>query len=129
MSEIKEVWKDVKGYKGIYKISDLGRVKSLVHGKERILKQGKGKVFMVCLFNKNVSRTFNVHVLVAIAFLNHKQKGAGNTFVTHKDKDVFNNKLNNLQLVTKEERLVDEYHIRISVSRKASDSYAIYSSN
>jgi hypothetical protein len=33
----KEIWKDVIGYEGLYKISNLGIVKSL-HNKEKILK-------------------------------------------------------------------------------------------
>lgn len=34
--ENKEVWKDVLGYEGLYKVSNLGRVKSLINN-ERIL--------------------------------------------------------------------------------------------
>ena len=36
-----EVWKPIKGYEGLYEISNLGRVKSLHYrstGKEKILK-------------------------------------------------------------------------------------------
>ena len=32
-----EIWKDVKGYDGLYKVSNLGRVKSLHYNKEKIL--------------------------------------------------------------------------------------------
>ena len=38
-----EVWKDVKGYEGIYKVSNFGRVKSLGNEKskkDKILKSG-----------------------------------------------------------------------------------------
>ena len=35
-----EVFKDVKGYKGKYEVSNLGRVKSLKFNKEKILKAG-----------------------------------------------------------------------------------------
>lgn len=39
-----EIWKDIKGYEGLYMVSNLGRVKNLPRNntikKERILKQG-----------------------------------------------------------------------------------------
>ena len=37
-----EIWKDIKGYEGLYQVSNLGRVKSLNYNrtkKEKILKQ------------------------------------------------------------------------------------------
>jgi len=34
---VTEVWKDVIGYEGDYKVSNFGVVKSLKYGKERIL--------------------------------------------------------------------------------------------
>ena len=36
-----EIWKDIPGYKGHYQVSDLGNVKSLKFGIERILKKTK----------------------------------------------------------------------------------------
>ena len=44
MSELKEIWKDVKGYEGYYKISSFANVKSMNYrktGKEKLLKQSK----------------------------------------------------------------------------------------
>ena len=32
---MKETWKDIKGYEGLYQISNLGRVKSLKRNKRR----------------------------------------------------------------------------------------------
>lgn len=48
-----EGWKDVKGYEGIYQISNLGRVKSL----ERKVVQRNGTI--VCLKSKILKPTFN----------------------------------------------------------------------
>ena len=33
-----EEFRDIKGYEGVYQVSNLGNVKSLKYGKERILK-------------------------------------------------------------------------------------------
>jgi hypothetical protein len=33
-----EIWKDIKGYEGLYLVSNKGRIKSLKYGKEKILK-------------------------------------------------------------------------------------------
>ncbi|WP_256210993.1 NUMOD4 domain-containing protein, partial [Oenococcus oeni] len=45
-----EIWRDIKGYEGLYQVSNLGRVKSLVridnlgrHWKQRILRGGLDK--------------------------------------------------------------------------------------
>lgn len=32
-----EIWKDIEDYEGLYQVSNLGRVKSLHYGKEKIL--------------------------------------------------------------------------------------------
>ena len=51
MQEIKEEWRDIEGYSGLYQISNLGRVKALGNGnsnnsKERILKLAKMKIII-----------------------------------------------------------------------------------
>lgn len=33
-----EIWKDIKGYEGLYQVSNLGRIKSIRFTKEKILK-------------------------------------------------------------------------------------------
>lgn len=37
---MQEIWKDVKDYEGLYQVSNCGRVKSLRHPWEMILKPG-----------------------------------------------------------------------------------------
>ena len=114
-----EIWKDIKGYKGLYQVSNLGGVKNLISGKELKTATSNLKPIVV-LFKKGLRKSVGVHILVAVAFLKHKQTGAGNVFVMHKDNDLFNNKLDNLELVTKEERMVGESQIRV---RKADRTY------
>ena len=76
-----EIWKPVKGYEGLYEISNLGRVKSLSRirpngmnclYKERILKKqiNKGGYHKVALLkNEGKSKLCSVHRLVAEAFI------------------------------------------------------------
>ena len=94
-----EIWKDVPGYEGMYQCSTSGRVKSLSrfkknHSKkqyipERILALNKSDdYYVITLSNNLVKKTFRVHQLVAITFLNHKPNGH-KTEIDHID----NNKL------------------------------------
>lgn len=34
-----EIWKDIKGYEGLFKISNYGRVISYIRAKEKVLKR------------------------------------------------------------------------------------------
>lgn len=95
----KELWRDVKGYEGLYQISNKGRVKSLEridygnrHIKERILKPetDKGGYLRVQLFKDGKGKKFLVHRLLAMAFIpntdnlpqvNHKDENKTNNFV------------------------------------------------
>ena len=96
---IKENWKDVIGYEGLYKVSDLRRVKSLNYhrsGKEVILKQCKSKdgYLKVCLFKNGKQTTFSVHRIVALAFINNYNNCPE---INHKDEDKTNNCVENLE--------------------------------
>lgn len=71
-----EEWRDVKGYEGLYQVSNMGRVKSLGNGnsnnsKEKILKPGKDKKgYLIVIICKNGKRkTCKVHRIVAEAFI------------------------------------------------------------
>lgn len=69
-----ELWRDVPEYEGLYRVSDQGRVMSLVgpHGerRERILKPGIGShgYFLVTLCKNGKIRSHNIHRLVLRAF-------------------------------------------------------------
>lgn len=104
---MKEVWKDVPKYEGLYQVSNLGRVKSFrrcnKHRFEReyILKPSVANngYEQVTLYDKTVRHKFLVHRLVAEAFIpnpnNYPQ-------VNHKDENPLNNKVDNLEWCTSE---------------------------
>lgn len=98
---MQEIFKDIPNYEGHYQVSNLSNIKSLKYRKEKILKSNADKdgYLRISLLKDNKRKTFRIHQLVAIAFLNHKLNG--NTIVVdHKDYNKLNNNLNNLQLVT-----------------------------
>lgn len=102
-----ELWKEVKGWEGIYQISNYGRVKSCY----RYVKQSNGRVrhykekIMKCFFTKRkyvrlslekdgFKRKYFVHQLVAMTFIenpnNYEQ-------INHKDENPTNNTVDNLE--------------------------------
>lgn len=106
----REVWKDIIGYEGYYQVSNFGNVKSLGNErnkKEKILKSGlDGKGYLqVNLQINNIRKTFKVHKLVALCFLNHTPDGTNKIVVDHIDKNKLNNNLINLRLITNRENL------------------------
>jgi len=111
----KEIWKDIPNYKGYYQVSNLGNVKSLKRVvyksngrtytvKERILKANIDTTgYLVVQLSKDwKAKTFQVHKLVAMAFLGHKRCGYERV-VHHIDNNSKNNRLDNLEVVTQRE--------------------------
>lgn len=99
-----EQYIDIKGYEGIYKVSDLGNVISLKSKKPKLLKQGitKNGYRLITLFNNGKRKSYYVHRLVAVAFIdNVENKGD----VNHKDEIKTNNAAYNLEWVTRKENL------------------------
>lgn len=68
---MEEIWKDIKGYEGLYQVSNLGRVRSLKYGKERVLKTQLDKDGYECLmlYKNGKHKTCRIHRLVAEAFI------------------------------------------------------------
>lgn len=102
---MKEIFKDVLGYEGLYQISNFGNLKSLKCGKEKFLKLNpntRGYV-NVKLYKNSIKKSFKLHVLVAVAFLGHVPDGTQKIVVDHIDNNKLNNYANNLQLITQRE--------------------------
>lgn len=107
--KMEEIWKDVIGYEGLYKVSNLGRVRSLnrnVTDKNgtsytligTILKQNKcGDYLRVSLWKDGIIKGKLVHRLVAEAFISNPDNLP---VVNHKDEDKWNNNLDNLEWCT-----------------------------
>ena len=87
-----EEWRKIKDYEGLYEISNLGRIKSFLKGKETIIKSFahyKGHMFLY-IFKSGVRKKFWVHRLVANAFIPNPQE---KPIVNHIDCNKQNNLL------------------------------------
>jgi len=107
-----EVWETIKNYPD-YQISNYGRVKSLKHGKVKMLKGGIdiNGYKLISLYNPK-QKTFKVHKLVAIHFLNHIPCG-WELVINHKDFNKLNNHIDNLEIITSREN-TNKKHLKSS---------------
>jgi AraC-like DNA-binding protein len=96
-----EILKDLPNYEGHYQVSNYGSVKSIKKkGKERIMKGGITRCYRsVSLCKNGIMRTYKVHKLVAICFLNHTPNGY-ESIIDHIDNNPLNNHVSNLQITT-----------------------------
>lgn len=109
---MKEVWKDIPNYEGLYEISDFGRVRSLYTNK--ILKPSidrYGYARFSATKNKT-QKTLRVHRLVMEVFAPR----VGALQVNHKDGIKLNNRLDNLEWCTDSENKIHAYELGLMTS-------------
>ena len=92
-----EIWKDIRGYEGIYQVSNTGRVKRLSSGRVLVPLIGKDGYLQVNLSKYNSPKTQRIHRLVAMAFIDNPNN---HPVVNHKDEDITNNAVENLEWCT-----------------------------
>lgn len=119
---MKEIWKDIEGYKGLYQVSNLGRLKSLVkrgNKKPRILKQQfRNGYKRVALTDSNgIKKNKSVHLLVLSSFYGHKIGYECN----HIDGNKSNNNINNLEWLTRSENQKHAFKNKLQIPLKGSE--------
>lgn len=93
-----EEWKDIKGYEGIYKISNLGKVVRIKGSQEHPMKiWNNGRYMEIRLSKGGKSTHFTLHRLLAVHFIPNPNNLP---FVNHIDEDKSNNKVENLEWCT-----------------------------
>lgn len=133
---MKEIWKDIKGFEGLFQVSNFGRVKTLQREvkyiqknqyteiettkiiQEKIQKPRKthGGYLRVQLFDKD----YYIHRLVASAFIRPLKPKEE---VNHIDGNKSNNNINNLEIVS---RIENQNHaIRNGLNSTVSLAYQI----
>ena len=97
---MKEIWKDIKGYEGLYQVNNYGKIKSLYNyrGKGNILKSRiKKDYYTIGLRKNNKRKWYSIHRLVAQAFIPNPNNLP---VVNHKDENKLNNNVDNLEWCT-----------------------------
>lgn len=123
MRDMKEEWKDIDGYKGIYQISNLGRVRSLDH---EVIQKAKGESYAKRIYKGRIltpSRNgahgtrvmlckngkyhgINIHRLVAEYFIPNPN---GYDIVNHKNANPNDNRAVNLEWCTQSHNIKYAY--------------------
>lgn len=112
---MEEEWKPIPGYEGWYEASSLGRIRGVdrvvimkngherpLTGKIRTLSKAKrGGYLSVCLRKEGTRKTYTVHRLIMRTFIGEPPEGKNE--VDHIDGNRENNRLDNLEYVSKQE--------------------------
>ena len=106
---MEEIWKDIKGYEGLYQVSNLGQIKRISRKKfgrgakgntvERILKQEvcNSGYLRVTLYYSGTAKRYLVHRIVGTAFAPNPDNFPE---INHKDENKVNNTAENLEWCT-----------------------------
>ncbi len=122
---LKERWKDVVGYEGLYQVSDVGRVKRIAFGPGTFV----GKILQYC-FNKDgyplvnlhknsIQKQWQVHRLVLQAFIGSCPIGME---CCHNDGDKHNIQLENLRWDTHSNNISDAVRHETLVDNRGSQN-------
>lgn len=101
-----EIWKPVKGYEGIYEISNLGNVRNLTTDTFKKSSKRIDGYYVVTLYKEGKQNTFLLHRLVGIAFIANKENKPQ---INHIDNNKANNNVSNLEWVTNSENQKHSY--------------------
>lgn len=120
---MEEIWKQIKGYEGLYEISSLAKVKSISRLRtggnnairERIMKPYLSRTgyHKVVLSKNKQDKHISVHRLIALVFVGEPPTDKHE--VNHIDGNKLNNSIDNLEWVTRSQNLSHAYKLGLKV--------------
>ena len=125
---MQEIFKDIKGYEGLYQISNIGTIKS---ARGFLTPTDNGNGYLIVGLSKGGKRkNFYIHRLVAEAFIDNPNN---KTVVNHKDYNKKNNNANNLEWLTQKENIaysvVNMKHKKSITHSNTGEKYISYRAN
>jgi hypothetical protein len=118
---MEEIWKPVNEFPN-YHISSFGNIKNVITNKP--LKSSlKGGYYHVSLVNDFIVKSFKIHRLVALTFIENPENKSD---VNHKDKNKLNNNVLNLEWMTRKENNIHRSQGIEITTNKNKAIYKIY---
>lgn len=128
-----EIWKDIEGYEGHYKVSNFGQIISIDRKvsyrssqkqvNERLIKFAVHKKtgYQMCtLVNNKIKKQVTVHRVVAKAFIPNPDNKPE---VNHINGIKTDNRSKNLEWVTSRENSIHSFKMKLQVCEKGEDRY------
>jgi hypothetical protein len=128
-----EIWKDIKGYEGLYQVSNTGKIKSterIFTGKDGVTKPVHERILVLSptkvterhpsahysseLWKDNKRKRVAIHRVVADAFIDNPE---GKPQVNHIDGNPSNNNIDNLEWNTNSENVKHAYKLGLRAKK------------
>lgn len=97
-----EEWRDIKGYEGLYQVSNLGRVYGIKRQRFLNTVYDRNGYSSVKLTKNGIGKLLSLHRIVAINFIPNQENKPQ---VNHIDEDKTNNMVSNLEWTTAKENV------------------------
>ena len=114
------IFKDIKGYEGLYQVSNHGEVKSLISKKILNPRKSPNGYYRVALYSGKKPTNHSIHVLVANSFIENPNNKSQ---VNHRNGDKKDNRAENLEWVTPSENIKHAYKNNLISNYKGQDNH------